>query len=879
MVEKYTNLLRFVLFFIVFLVLPSKIHAQCAGNDGQITICDIENPVHQSISLFSLLGGSPTPGGTWTDDDNSKGLNRTTGILNGQMIRRGGVYHYTYTAPDVAGCTDKTAVVTITIGAYAGVPAPYATECSSKGTFNLFTAFNSTVMGPHSNGNWTNSAGQPVGSVISIGNTFGTFQYTYTVPAVTACSPVNPSSTVIVTIFRAPDPGTPRDLLLCGTTDLGAYTNLDLHTLLAGEDSGGEWRGIGLTSLTDHEVNLQDVFDTHGPGTYNYTYTVLSYPDNRICPDETAVISITLEKRLDFTGATIVVDSDICEDRIATATYSAQIVQGPEVIPDGAYKITFNVSGPNGGTETITANFVNGVLNFPVSSAYFRQVGRFTLEVTKIVAITSKEACINVVNNLSDDLNILPLPNLDGALLQLDTVCQKQKTTAHISNAALLSNGNYRIVYNITGDNAATGQIATITAVGGAASFEIPGNFNFNSGVSVITITSITNITNPVLQCSNSANLKGNLIINPLPNATTVDIQVENVCFGDPVSAAVSGLGSLTDATLTYSLSDSNSSAVQTVVLTVTGGKASFVVPAGLLLNTGSTTITATNLKNNITSCDVNLTTVADSFLISPIPAAPVVVSPQVFCEVDGATVANLAPNGPRFKWFSSATATTPLADTYVLKSENLYVREVSAANCTSASSVVSVVVNTTPPPTLNPGGENFCGLKNPTIADLSKATNVAATVAWYDAEINGNLLPSTTLLKDKATYYGFDLSNVTNCISENYLGVTVSLFDCDPAQYTFFIPDGFSPNGDNVNDTFRIPDIEFLYPDYTIEIFNRYGNIMFKGNKNKPNWDGKNSESAGFGDGIAPNGVYFYIVNFNKDNRRPQQGRLYLNR
>lgn len=151
--------------------------------------------------------------------------------------------------------------------------------------------------------------------------------------------------------------------------------------------------------------------------------------------------------------------------------------------------------------------------------------------------------------------------------------------------------------------------------------------------------------------------------------------------------------------------------------------------------------------------------------------------------------------------------------------------------------------------------------------------------MAWYDAVDNGNLLTSTTLLVDKATYFGFDLSNATSCISENYLEVTVSLLDCDTSQYKFFIPDGFSPNGDNVNDTFKIPDIEFLYPNYTLEIFNRYGSVMFKGNINKPDWDGKNSESAGFGDGIAPNGVYFYIINFNKDNRRAEQGRLYLNR
>ncbi len=150
MVKNYAVFLYFVLFLVVFSSLSSKVYGQCAGNDAQKVICDIQDPIYQSISLFSLLGGSPVPGGTWTDDNNARGLDRATGILNGQLIRSGGVYHFTYTAPAVAGCTNNKATVTITIGAYAGVPAPYATECSSKNTFNLFTAFNSTVMGPHS---------------------------------------------------------------------------------------------------------------------------------------------------------------------------------------------------------------------------------------------------------------------------------------------------------------------------------------------------------------------------------------------------------------------------------------------------------------------------------------------------------------------------------------------------------------------------------------------------------------------------------------------------------------------------------------------------------------------------------------------------------
>ncbi|MDR7370871.1 gliding motility-associated C-terminal domain-containing protein [Flavobacterium aquidurense] len=872
MVKNYTNFLQFILFFIVLSFLPTKLNAQCAGDDGSLKICDIENPIHQSISLFSLLGGSPTPGGTWSDDNNSKGLDKTNGILNAQLIRSGGVYHYTYTAPDVTGCLDNKATVEITIGAYAGVPAPYATECSSKKTFNLFAAFNSTVMRPHANGTWRNSSGDIVDAIIPITGLSGSFDFIYTVPAVTACSPISPSVKVTITIFRAPEPGDPQDLLLCGDTDLGGYTDFDLHTLLSGEDLGGEWRGFGFTSTSDHHVDLQKVFDVYGAGTYNYTYTVLSYPDNRICPDETSVISITLEKRLDFTGAKIIVESDICEDKIPTATYLAKITKGPEPVPNGEYEVTFHVSGPNGGSETVIANFVNGELSFPIKSSYFKQVGVFNINVTNIAATASKKACLNIINNLSYDLKIHPLPHLDGAILTPDPTCQNKKATIKISGATKLLDGEYDIVYNVTGDNFATGQTAHITAVGGVASFEIPANLNVKSGVSNITITKITNSDTG---CTNIANAAGSLIINPLPVSASVKVQVDDFCFTDQFPVTVTGLGNLTNATLSYTLSDSNSSTLQTVILAVTNGSAKFIIPSNLLANTGSTLITANNLKNNITTCDVDLSNVSDGFFVKPIPATPVAAPLQPFCKVDAATVADLVPNGPQYKWYISATATTPLADSYVLKDENYYVREI-ALGCPSSPTLVTVKINDTPAPELVET-PNFCGLTNPTIADLSGKTNSPSTVVWYDAEVNGNLLPSSTPLIENGKYFGFDFST-TNCPSSQSREVVVSLTNCDEPK-SFFIPDGFSPNGDNVNDVFVIPNIEFVYPDYVIEIFNRYGNGMYKGGKDKPGWDGINYEAKGISGGVAPNGVYFYVIHFNKDNKPPQQGHIYLNR
>jgi len=130
-------------------------------------------------------------------------------------------------------------------------------------------------------------------------------------------------------------------------------------------------------------------------------------------------------------------------------------------------------------------------------------------------------------------------------------------------------------------------------------------------------------------------------------------------------------------------------------------------------------------------------------------------------------------------------------------------------------------------------------------------------------------------LLVDKAIYYAESHDDATGCINPERIAVTVDLTNCNPEDYNFFIPDGFSPNGDNRNDTFFIPNIVEIFPDFTLEIFNRYGNILFEGNKNNPSWDGNNQN----GSKIAPNGIYFYILNYNREGFSKEQGRLYLNR
>tara|TARA_R110001583_G_scaffold1400_6_gene11264 strand:+ start:1979 stop:2503 length:525 start_codon:yes stop_codon:yes gene_type:complete len=167
-----------------------------------------------------------------------------------------------------------------------------------------------------------------------------------------------------------------------------------------------------------------------------------------------------------------------------------------------------------------------------------------------------------------------------------------------------------------------------------------------------------------------------------------------------------------------------------------------------------------------------------------------------------------------------------------------------------------------------------LCGLDDPTIIDLREAESDSSyTVLWYDTPENGTPLDDSTLLTTGTTYYAESYNPVTGCMNPERMAITIDLTNCEPEDYGFFIPDGFSPNGDGRNDTFFVPNIEVIFPEFTLEILNRYGTTLFKGDRNKPAWNGKN------GNNTAPNGVYFYIIDYNKEGHTPVQGRLYLNR
>ncbi|WP_461042438.1 T9SS type B sorting domain-containing protein, partial [Spirosoma harenae] len=82
------------------------------------------------------------------------------------------------------------------------------------------------------------------------------------------------------------------------------------------------------------------------------------------------------------------------------------------------------------------------------------------------------------------------------------------------------------------------------------------------------------------------------------------------------------------------------------------------------------------------------------------------------------------------------------------------------------------------------------------------------------------------------------------------------------PVYTTVFIPEGFSPNGDGINDLFVIRGANGL--TVSLEVYNRWGNLVYKNEDYRNDWDGKANTGITISSADAvgvPDGTYYYVV------------------
>ncbi len=738
------------LVFSFLLGLSNNLVAQCAGTDNTVTVCNKDQDVAtRTFDLFASLGGAPTAGGTWTavSPANIVALDAAAGSVDLWRINRFGEHRFQYTNT-VCG---ESAIVTIMLGGYPGEDNidGGANACNDENDVNLYSFLGSNIGGQVQdfNGTWTETA--PTGSLND--NIFdasqvppGEYTFIYTVDAVDTCP--NRQSTIILEVHRIPSAGTPVELVICADEDLSTLTNFDLNTLLEDEDPNGTWSQNDV-DLPSRFIDLQDIYNTSGTGTYSYDYEVL--PENFVCDIATSSVSIQIQATFEATISA----TDYCEG----TPYTVNLGYDNNLLPAGSYNIEYRVTASNGiYTLTASSNLSGGA-------------GSFTMTLPAQVPL-----------NETMTLNVIGITSTSGTLIcDLDTAPQTTFSILDINGPPTIqAQADQTFCTNLFGPSAPTLADIEITSTG-----------------NVVFFASETSAAQ-------------------LPSTTPL----------------VSGED--------YFLSSSDPTS----------------------------------------SCVVAVRTRVAVVLVTPVDPTTSDNGP-VFCASDDPTLADLPITGDdngTITWFDATTGGTSLANTTALVDGTVYYATlVYNGGCESTNRIeVSPTVTGVDSASLQFTTLNACALDNPTVADLIALEEVSNfDVVWYDLPENGNVLQASDPLVSGITYYAESFDPITGCILPARVAVTVDLTNCDPEEYDFFIPDGFSPNGDGRNDTFFIPNIEAIFPDFTLEILNRYGVSLFKGDINNPSWNGDTRN------GTAPNGVYFYVINYNKEGSAPIQGRLYLNR
>ncbi|MGB3774439.1 MAG: hypothetical protein WA951_04210, partial [Leeuwenhoekiella sp.] len=345
----------------------------------------------------------------------------------------------------------------------------------------------------------------------------------------------------------------------------------------------------------------------------------------------------------DLTASTLNV-SNVCALEPVLFTIEDSITN----IPDGSYIANYTLTTAT-SEEAFTATIIfsdgNGSIALPAEAVAEPSQYDLTLNTFE----NSEQSCPALGLPRQTSFEIYTRPELDRAMLDVTSVCVNEPINATISNAAL-QDGNYIIIYSISGANLIVDQEITIEFVNGESSFTIDGEILQNTGENSLTIRSIEQ-ENEDIACATETSLSDGFTISAPPVTSDVSLNlVDFVCLGDNASINLnSANGNLIDGTYTigYSLTGMNVAENQTAALQIVSGNGSFSISALLLPNPGSTQVIINNITDSETGCSTTVNDLSLDFIISTPPDLEnATITIADFCEASGNQSASLnAPN------------------------------------------------------------------------------------------------------------------------------------------------------------------------------------------------------------------------------------------
>lgn len=223
-----------------------------AGVNSNVTLCNTA----PAASLVGMLGGTPDPGGSWTDPSGTA----VGATLDPASMPPNG--SYTYTVVGTAPCPNASAEVALTLNIQESAGSNATVNlCAASAAIDLFASLGGS---PSPFGTW-NGPGGPIGNTTFTPGISPPGDYTYSVASLPPC--VNSSATVTVNVSAQPSAGVDAVLAVCSSD---AATSL-LPELGPTAQPGGTWtdpNGNASTGTFVPGVSLD--------GTYTYTIAAVA---------------------------------------------------------------------------------------------------------------------------------------------------------------------------------------------------------------------------------------------------------------------------------------------------------------------------------------------------------------------------------------------------------------------------------------------------------------------------------------------------------------------------------------------------------------------------------------------------------------------------
>ncbi|MBA3899613.1 MAG: gliding motility-associated C-terminal domain-containing protein, partial [Bacteroidetes bacterium] len=166
--------------------------------------------------------------------------------------------------------------------------------------------------------------------------------------------------------------------------------------------------------------------------------------------------------------------------------------------------------------------------------------------------------------------------------------------------------------------------------------------------------------------------------------------------------------------------------------------------------------------------------------------------------------------------------------------------------------STVITFLKVNPLPNANAGSDQT--ILTETTANIGAVAVSGNTYRWTPTNGLTSATASETVANPSVTtvYFLTETITATGCEHTNAVVVTVV------PELEFF--NGFSPNGDNYNDYWRIPVLDY-FPENHVTIVNRWGSEVWYGNNyNNADvaWTGQNLNGNDL-----PDGTYYYVITY----------------